>query len=541
MENEGEKRADAIEESAKEGRDGKEGRGKGSNKARKNRNKNKGQVTPETSTMSTSMATNGLSGELGSNGVESSTGLQTLAVEEVNTVDLNRSSIDFGGPSSQPEADEPKTVLESETEITAQPDLAKDNEDRYKTIRGMNLPLASSVTPHAKSRMLPPVLVLQPNTPPSTSPYEIPLPDSPFIASSSKMRTSSSHSLDDSPLFGPSSKIGSSMTGSLITSATSDLMDIEETCSIEGDDSTADDTSASGSVSRERRTSVTSDSVGASRRRRKSVASDSGGVAMERRASASISKDRGKLDRAEGFSVMPEDGYLPPSLLQPSVVTSSSKKKKKRGKAAPAALEDTSLRPSARKATTDVSSSSSHQLSGDKYQTASSDKAAIRPTPVSSSQKAFNFTSTSLPPLKMNEAQRSRQSPVPQSPLSRPVTPNHPLPPIPIQILSRSPVVPPRTPNTSRHARKASLTRPAGMSLEDLLNDRERMIDVLRGDIGTAKAEEAKARNEVGKARNESESWGVELNRARRAAQRAEQEAKKREAEVSLHLGRRHQ
>ena len=111
---------------------------------------------------------------------------------------------------------------------------------------------------------------------------------------------------------------------------------------------------------------------------------------------------------------------------------------------------------------------------------------------------------------------------------------NEGLPPTPGRAsLPNSPIAP-TTPATSRHARKASLIRPIGADLEDLLTDRERMIDALRADIGVAKAEEAKAREQVVKAKVVEDRLVGDLERIQNLNLRAETEIRKRENEVSV-------
>jgi hypothetical protein len=92
---------------------------------------------------------------------------------------------------------------------------------------------------------------------------------------------------------------------------------------------------------------------------------------------------------------------------------------------------------------------------------------------------------------------------------------------------------PPPTPSTSRHARKASLTRPIGVNLEDLLSEREKMIDTLRAEIGAAKAEEAKAREEASRGKHTEERLSRDVERMRKANAKSESESRRREIEVS--------
>lgn len=96
--------------------------------------------------------------------------------------------------------------------------------------------------------------------------------------------------------------------------------------------------------------------------------------------------------------------------------------------------------------------------------------------------------------------------------------------------VSDSPVVP-VTP--SRQARKASLTRPVNADLEELLTEREQMIESLRAENGLAKAEEAKAKDELSRAKAAEERLKGDVERARKGGQRIETEGRKREGEVS--------
>ena len=85
----------------------------------------------------------------------------------------------------------------------------------------------------------------------------------------------------------------------------------------------------------------------------------------------------------------------------------------------------------------------------------------------------------------------------------------------------------------SRHARKASLTRPPNADLEALLTERERTIESLRAEVGLAKAEEAKARDLVTRMSVTEERLKGDFERARKASQRSDHESRKREGEVS--------
>jgi len=85
----------------------------------------------------------------------------------------------------------------------------------------------------------------------------------------------------------------------------------------------------------------------------------------------------------------------------------------------------------------------------------------------------------------------------------------------------------------SRQARKASLNRPINADLEELLTEREQMIESLRAENGLAKAEEAKAKDELSRAKATEERLKSDVERARKGGQRLENEGRKRESEVS--------
>jgi len=86
----------------------------------------------------------------------------------------------------------------------------------------------------------------------------------------------------------------------------------------------------------------------------------------------------------------------------------------------------------------------------------------------------------------------------------------------------------------SRHARKASLNRPLNADLDELLTERERTIESLRAEIGIAKAEESKAKEEIGRGRSTEERLKGDFERLRKANQRSDNEGRKREGEVRL-------
>jgi hypothetical protein len=154
--------------------------------------------------------------------------------------------------------------------------------------------------------------------------------------------------------------------------------------------------------------------------------------------------------KSPGFSIIPEEGYLPVAAL-----AQSSKKKKRKGKSAPTPL----------------------------------------PLPDTIKRQSSVDTSESV---------------------TQPIA-------------SGSPAVP-VTP--SRHARKASLVRPINADLDELLTERERVIESLRAEIGVTKAEEAKAREEIVRGKWTEDRLKGDIERMRKAHQRSEHEGRQREGEV---------
>lgn len=170
---------------------------------------------------------------------------------------------------------------------------------------------------------------------------------------------------------------------------------------------------------------------------------------------------------------MPDDGYLR-HLLPPSAGT----KKKRKGKGRPAPL-------------------ASPLVVGDA-------KASITPS------TPDRQSSRSLRPLHLSEQTLESKD-------------------TPMEL--QSPTHPPATPR--RHSRKASLGgRPANMSLDELLTEREQTIDQLRAELGLAKAEEAKSREDAGQMRVNEVKLKGDLERARRHGQRSDGDNRRREADV---------
>jgi len=157
-----------------------------------------------------------------------------------------------------------------------------------------------------------------------------------------------------------------------------------------------------------------------------------------------------RTTKSLGFSIIPEEGYLPLATSTPN----AKKKKSRKGKPAPS------------------------------------------PLPLLDSIK--------------------RQSNVDGPDTSQPKVPDSPAIPV--------------TP--SRHARKASLHRPINADLDELLTERERTIESLRAEIGIAKAEEAKAKEEINMGKSTEERLKGDVERIRKANQRSEHEGRRREGEV---------
>lgn len=196
--------------------------------------------------------------------------------------------------------------------------------------------------------------------------------------------------------------------------------------------------------------------------------------------------EEGRERRAsQGFSVFPEDGYLPPN------AGGISGKKKKRGKGKNGLVNGNSNNNQNQIPSTPTSPTS-HSVSHSRARTASTSQ------PLSLIPETTSPTSTSH--------------------------------------ITNNITSPPPTPHRA-HSRKTSLGgRPFGMDLEDLLLERARTIDSLRAEIGVAKAEEAKAREEVERFKRSEESSGREIDRVRRAGVRVESELRKRESDVSIYL-----
>lgn len=190
-------------------------------------------------------------------------------------------------------------------------------------------------------------------------------------------------------------------------------------------------------------------SISASEDEQESV-SDSGPSGSDSRKSAASS----------GFSIIPEEGYLPVQ----SANLLNSKKKKRKGKV---------------------------------------------PAPLADMERRDPSTETDQPASPATALETSR------TPLEKPV--------------------PPETPR--RHSRKASLSiRPPNADAEQLgqlLDERDRTIDHLRAEIGLAKAEEAKARESASRSKQNEDRIKENLDRAKRGNQKTENEARRREAEVS--------
>ncbi|ORX35124.1 hypothetical protein BD324DRAFT_652838 [Kockovaella imperatae] len=108
--------------------------------------------------------------------------------------------------------------------------------------------------------------------------------------------------------------------------------------------------------------------------------------------------------------------------------------------------------------------------------------------------------------------------------------------PSPFADFASRPPPTPRTPSSSRHARKASLTRPVNADLEDLLTEREKMIDSLRADIGQAKAEESKALEKLSRMKAERERMSSEMENLKKFGSASDHDGRKRDAEASAKI-----
>lgn len=232
---------------------------------------------------------------------------------------------------------------------------------------------------------------------------------------------------------------------------------------------------------------------------------------------------------ASGFSIYPEDGYLPPSALAPAAAVSG--KKKRRGKKGGGG---------AGAGSTEASSSSSRgpaQAIG----IPTAQLGSPGPTTIPNSPSRTNrLRSTSIP---LSLALISESSPLASpvhglpSPRDRTGTSNGLFSPSTFPPSSPHPASPSgsRPTHSRSHSRKTSLGgRPANMDLEDLLVERERTIDALRAEIGLAKAEEAKSKEDAERARRGEEAVKDEVDRVRRAGGKVETEMRRREGEVSL-------
>jgi hypothetical protein len=174
--------------------------------------------------------------------------------------------------------------------------------------------------------------------------------------------------------------------------------------------------------------------------------------------------------RSDGWSIIPEDGYLPIF----SAPLSSNKKKKRKPKL---------------------------------Y------NSAPPPPPITIPSKTINLKPD--PPALALDMDMAIQPELGDNP-------------------SPLPIRPPQTPRTpsSRHARKASLTRPLNVEYEALLDERDAMIESLRTDIGVAKVQEARALVEVEKRKESEERGREEVERSRKVVESGQ----KRENEVSCFL-----
>lgn len=236
---------------------------------------------------------------------------------------------------------------------------------------------------------------------------------------------------------------------------------------------------------------------------------DASAVALPEKASseagsANDAKDKDKAKekkRDEGFSIFPDEGWLPPSAL--ATLTGGEKKKKKKGKCNASGGQSGSGSSSVTDSHTAamvahanglvkngessrMATSSSGSVSGRSVTSAS---ASTSGSPLSRSQALPplpSFSSSSASSHKYNHdhnAHGGTGTPPPAATTSAPMYQQH------------------HQRNGSLqfgHSRKASMGKISGTSsLEEQIRERDEIIDNLRAEVGRAKAEEMKARSEL--------------------------------------------
>jgi septal ring factor EnvC (AmiA/AmiB activator) len=80
------------------------------------------------------------------------------------------------------------------------------------------------------------------------------------------------------------------------------------------------------------------------------------------------------------------------------------------------------------------------------------------------------------------------------------------------------------------------LSIPPSAELDALLQSHDKTIDILRAEIGQAKAEEGKAKEDAKRSKIQEERARNDLDKMKRSRDRGEVEARRREAEVSVYL-----
>ena len=174
--------------------------------------------------------------------------------------------------------------------------------------------------------------------------------------------------------------------------------------------------------------------------------------------SSSSKANRNVPAKSDGWSIIPEEGYLPASYLSPA--KKKKNKAKSKGTPPPAVLLNRTIGA----------------------------EPSIRPPPASPSRTSATRDET---------------------PSARPPEPSR------------------------RHSRKASEVKTGQAEFDVILEERDRLIDSLRAEIGLAKAEEARAREVASKSKAVEDSLRQDIDRIRRSHTRADNEARRREAEVS--------
>ena len=252
------------------------------------------------------------------------------------------------------------------------------------------------------------------------------------------------------------------------------------------------------------------------------------GCASETVPETKEEKDIGKK-RDEGFSIFPDEGWLPPSAL--AALAAGEKKKKKKGKGTGTAVSVTAANiahanglvkngESSRMAT---GTSSSGSVSGRSVTSAGTGAGAGSGTGLGESPAS---RSSILPPLPSFGSPTSIPNPGSASQSGAEVdastntktnaTSTPPLMPItsnPTSVSSSAHQHRSRPTGNpfghAGHSRKASMGKISGISsLEEQIRERDEIIDNLRAEVGRAKAEEMKARGEL-EMRVSSEDQGM--------------------------------